>query len=476
MFLLQRAILQNMVATSGQRRDPAEEPVRAQRPAATPLTLAIATGAAVTAAGFAGQRLMYRAAGAQALAGFVFAVVATLLLLTMSGMEFFPIRVAVVVWSFAWPTVIVLCLLVGPDRRAQTLIMCWYLGGLLLLCTIAQLAGTPGLTVGYVTVPGFFQPMLLWAINAVPSLFLLLFLNRTIRTIGPLVLVFVFIVLIGSHIALTIMTFEPVRDSVLTIAVASGFGGHAVFWSVVSIGMLATAWPAWRGVAFLRDRYAAKRSSEFMITVGAIWLLQSLMLGISLSREQGALGAAAAVVPLAAWRLTLFAGLRPMVAAARSRPASRLLLLRVFGFGRRSRRLLDLLGSRWRLVGSIDLIAAPDLASRTVEPATFIEFIRGHLARLFIRSPDHQHQRLLPSTGARIPTRARFRVNQLFCSDDMWKDAVIRLMGSVPRGHGFTRLHPKPARLRLRIANAARYRAYRPTAVLHRPDNRPERP
>ena len=191
-----------MVATSGQRRDPTEEPVRARCPAATPLTLVIATGSAVTAAGFAGQRLMYRAAGAHALAGFVFAVVAMLLLLTMSGMELFPMRAAVVVWSFAWPTVIVLCLLVGPDRRAQTLIMCGYLGGLLLLCTIAQLAGTPGLPFGGVTVPGFFQPMLLWAINAVPSLFLLLFLNRTIRTIGPLVLVFVFIVLIGSHIGL----------------------------------------------------------------------------------------------------------------------------------------------------------------------------------------------------------------------------------------------------------------------------------
>src|SRR6266576_3822392 len=36
-------------------------------------------------------------------------------------------------------------------------------------------------------------------------------------------------------------------------------------------------------------------------------------------------------------------------------PPCRLLLLRVYGFGRRSRRLLELLGSRWRLIGSIDL-------------------------------------------------------------------------------------------------------------------------
>jgi hypothetical protein len=102
--------------------------------------------------------------------------------------------------------------------------------------------------------------------------------------------------------------------------------------------------------------------------------------------------------------------------------------LRVFGFGSRSRRLLDLLGARWRLIGSIDLIAAPDLATRTVEPSTFIDFIRGRLARLFIRTPQQLAERLA-ALDARPDPDARFRVNQLFCGDGMWRDAVTRLMG-----------------------------------------------
>ena len=63
------------------------------------------------------------------------------------------------------------------------------------------------------------------------------------------------------------------------------------------------AWPAWRCVAWLRDRYAAKRSSELLLIAGAIWLLQALVLASSLFREQGpasALAAAAAVDRLAA--------------------------------------------------------------------------------------------------------------------------------------------------------------------------------
>src|SRR5262249_10806616 len=145
-------------------------------------------------------------------------------------------------------------------------------------------------------------------------------------------------------------------------------------------------------------------------------------------REQGVVGALAAAAPLLAWRLTLSTALRPLVAQAWSRPPRRLLLLRVFGFGRRSRRLLDLLGTRWRLLGSIDLIAAPDLAARTVQPSTFLEFKRGRLASLLIRLPQQRRERLAAIDHAPDPD-ARFRLNQLFCADDTWRQAVTRLMG-----------------------------------------------
>ncbi len=214
----------------------------------------------------------------------------------------------------------------------------------------------------------------------------------------------------------------------LTWAVALNIDGAVILPLVHLVGMAAATWPAWRAVAFLRDRYASKRSSELLLTAGAIWLLQSLVMAINLFREHGVMAAFTAVLPWLAWRLTLQALLYPARKAARERPPMRLLLLRVYGFGRRSRRLLDLLGTRWRLMGSIHLIAAPDLASRTVEPSTFLEFVRGRLSRLFIKTPDDLRERIA-SIDDRPDPDARFRINQLFCSDDMWKAAVTHLMG-----------------------------------------------
>ena len=72
----------------------------------------------------------------------------------------------------------------------------------------------------------------------------------------------------------------------MTVGVALHIDGAALFWIVQALGALVMVWPAWRCVAWLRDRYAAKRSSELLITASAIWLLQALVLASSLSRER----------------------------------------------------------------------------------------------------------------------------------------------------------------------------------------------
>ena len=428
LVLLQRAIVRNMTAHGLPR--PIEAPPqveRERRHAAAALTLAVDASTAEASSAY--REILRRMAIAHIVSGLVFAALATVILLRTSGIELLPLRTAVVIWAYAWPTALVLTLLTGPDRRAQGIILIGYLGVLCLLCTLTWLAGVTPLVVAGVVWPGIFQPLLLWAIYALPSLFLLLFLNRTIRAIGPLVLVFVFVLMLGTHVALTFLAVPRVADVAVTAAVATGFGGSTLFWSIIALGALLAAWPAWLAVKFLRDRYAAKRSSELMLTISAVWMLQSLMLGLSLYREQGLLIATAALVPLFGWRLALHFGLRPLVAAGRTRQPATLLLLRVYGFGRRSRHLFDLLASRWRLLGSIDLIAAPDLASRTIEPSTFLEFIRGRLSRLFIHTPEDLHERLA-AIDRRPDPDGRFRVNQLFCSDDMWKESVTRLMGA----------------------------------------------
>ena len=60
---------------------------------------------------------------------------------------------------------------------------------------------------------------------------------------------------------------------------------------------------------------------------------------------------------------------------------TRLLLLRVFALGKRSEHYFDLVTKHWRHIGSVQLTAGPDLATTTVQPHEFLEFISGKLAR-----------------------------------------------------------------------------------------------
>ena len=114
-----------------------------------------------------------------------------------------------------------------------------------------------------------------------------------------------------------------------------------------------------------------------------------------------------------------------------------LLLLRVFT--RRDRkgrvksrradaeRLFDVLGSRWRYAGPIAMIGAPDLASSTIDPDEFLDFLAGKLRDRFIVEPADVPARLA-AIDDRCDLDARWRVTQLFCGNEAWRAAVLGLM------------------------------------------------
>src|SRR5262249_4376535 len=60
--------------------------------------------------------------------------------------------------------------------------------------------------------------------------------------------------------------------------------------------------------------------------------------------------------------------------------APRLALLRVFTLGKRAERLVEALATHWRYVGSIQLIAGPDLARVTIQPHQLRACLQGRLA------------------------------------------------------------------------------------------------
>jgi hypothetical protein len=129
----------------------------------------------------------------------------------------------------------------------------------------------------------------------------------------------------------------------------------------------------------------------------------------------------------AAYKLVATVGAWSLAGEAARRPAAKLLLLRVFGFRKRTERLFDVLGARWRFAGPIQMIAAPDLAAKTIDPGEFMDFLSGRLRSRFIIEPRDLQQRLA-GIDLRPDADGRFRVNDIFCGNDRWQAAVESLM------------------------------------------------
>ena len=99
----------------------------------------------------------------------------------------------------------------------------------------------------------------------------------------------------------------------------------------------------------------------------------------------------------------------------------RLLLLRVFALGKRSEQLYDTLGKSWRNVGSIQMIAGPDLATTTIEPHEFLDFVSGFIDNGRTLDLRIEQMDLAPDR------EGQFRVTEFFCHDDTWKMTLARL-------------------------------------------------
>jgi hypothetical protein len=107
----------------------------------------------------------------------------------------------------------------------------------------------------------------------------------------------------------------------------------------------------------------------------------------------------------------------------------RLLVLRVFSKERRGERLLDELEYRWRFIGPIVLIGATDVAKRTIDPAKAANFLRRRMEDIFVPSVHVLHKRVAAMDETPDPD-GRYRVNEFFCFDNTWREAVRLLLDS----------------------------------------------
>jgi hypothetical protein len=395
--------------------------------------------AALRAAGTAYARV----AGVYTAAGLIHAGISALLLFSIGGLEFRPIRAATLFWALAWPVLLTLVLLWGPDRKRQGVTVLAYFAVLAVLCVwVGIFTQTPSMRMNWpveYTLPAFAQPLQYWAISTAPSIFLLLFLNRQVRNVGPLILLFMSIAVSGAIIvallqfsgqmALALLVHVQISFAALVPSLGPRATAMLALYGLQFLGAVLFAVPAWLVVRSIVDRYLARRISDQAIMLDSIWLLMTLFLCEGLVGSEGMIGWLG-LAAFAGYKLTVAPGLRPLRRAAAGRQPPRLLLLRTFGTRRRSEQLFDLLATRWRYAGTIELIAGPDLASTALDLHDFLDFVSGRLSESFIHDADDLARRVA-AMDARPDPDGRFRVDSFFCAAHTWQQTVTRLIGGI---------------------------------------------
>ena len=173
-------------------------------------------------------------------------------------------------------------------------------------------------------------------------------------------------------------------------------------------------------------RYARKQLSDDTLMISQWWFVQILML-MSIAMVFSVWAGACCFLAFVGFTVTLSRRLRRLQKRALGVPPVRLLMLRTFGHRRRSSQLLNNVASNWRWIGSIEVIASDDIAAATLEPHEFIDYLRGRLDSRFIRDMGTLERRLATLDLA-PDSDGRYRINDLFCKDNIWRETLQRLV------------------------------------------------
>ena len=394
----------------------------ADTPRLTPMAAAGSARAEVTSAPTE-SRLRVRLVAVYTLAAIAASAVSTGLYFASFGLPFAALRAFMMGYALAWPLVPTLAVMLTLSlRRAVLLVLGYYLAGaaVILLWSLvsATVLGRPGVSplgnlgayTGFLAVEAL-APLAVIAITG----------GRKLRPVTPLVLAGL---LVFSFAALGLRAgFLSLLESAALRRMLLVFHGSDVVWFMLA--SLPVAYACWLALRALARGYEAKAFSDTQLVVDSWWLIAAFSIIVTLASTRqwwGLLGLLAFV----AYRAVVTVGLA-LWPIDRRTGARRLLLLRVFGFRRRTERLFDAVGDRWRLSGSVQMIGGTDVAGRTLDPGDIVGFVGGRLRDQFVSDRAHLEQRLADLDEARDPD-GRFRVNEFLCHDDTWQGTLESLL------------------------------------------------
>jgi hypothetical protein len=213
------------------------------------------------------------------------------------------------------------------------------------------------------------------------------------------------------------VSFE--RPEALTSGVL--IGSFGIWLATTAVGIAA----ALVFVRLLARNYRTQRASDHMLATDVLMLTFTVWGFLALAATSW-LTAAGTLIGFSCYKTSVRWHLKRLRNSSSLQSGRTLLLLRVFGFSRRSHQLLDDVGRYWRYVGPIRLLGGTDLAFSTINPREFLEFLNGRLTRSFINGQEDLEMRLEDRVATPDPD-GRYRVEDFYCHENTWRFAVSSL-------------------------------------------------
>jgi hypothetical protein len=327
-------------------------------------------------------------------------------------------------YVYAWPIVpITVILLALPQNRNLVLLLLYILlGGVVVIgwsWVSSSILGRGD--VSPVKNTRFFLEFLVRQ-SWLPYLIILVTGNRRLRPVSPLVLAGLLVFSFGSLFARDLYIAAVQANPKASWLLFSGSNTYSLWYFIAAVPI---GYVCWLGIQRLASWYERKRFSDVQLLADSWWLIVAFQFSSEVASDFG-WGGLAGLLAFVGYRGTVEFGLR----ASRLPPDRRgptLLLLRVFGFQRRTEALFDSVAERWRFVGPVMMIAGPDLAMRTLNPGDVVSFVSGTLQSRFIAGGDQVRQ-TAAAIDETIDPDGRFRTTKFFCRDDTWRATLMALL------------------------------------------------
>jgi hypothetical protein len=258
----------------------------------------------------------------------------------------------------------------------------------------------------------------------------LVFLGNAARAVAPWLILPAAVLMWSSLAGLDGLMLMGERQSPWLLSLVGWIEALLEWYAVYAVPVLfallpwAVAWwPAWLLGRALSWAYSRKWLSDLLVVFTGVWAVALTDKAVWVATEAG-MAAVAMYLPLL-W-------IPPVMWFARrwrlrtERPPT-LLVLRVFQKDAQIQDLFDHVVERWRLSGNTVLIAGTDLADRTLDADDIFRFLQGRLDERFVFSRADVARRIAAfETTADID--GRYRVNECYCNDQTWRDALQALV------------------------------------------------